>query len=59
MLFISKHDFLLAQISIAVNIYGLKYFVEVSFLLVFGQMTGDEGQSCLFQFWCALYENDD
>ena len=48
MLFISEHHFLLAQVPIAVDVDGLKYFVEVSLLLVFGEMTRDEGQRSLF-----------
>ena len=53
-LLVAKKDLFLAEVSITVYVYSFKYLVKVTFLLILGQMGGDESKSCLLQFRVAL-----
>ena len=49
MLLIAKQHFFFRELAVAIYIYFLEYLIEISFLLVLGQVTRNEGQGCLFQ----------
>lgn len=53
MLFETLEDFLFVEGAIIIYIDGLEDFLQVTLLIVFGQMGSNECKWCLFEFWIS------